>query len=244
MGNISETIKALVIANVIFFVGTLMVGEVVYRLFSLYYFESPNFYPWQPITHMFMHGNFMHILFNMYALWAFGSPVEHHLGSKKFLFFYFTAGIGAALIHTGYNYYQVHSISEIILQAGWSGEDIHRILATGEYDTSILQHVSKEQLGRLFSSFNTPAVGASGAVYGVLVAFGVLYPESKLMLIFLPVPVKAKYFIPGIILMDIFFGISGSSTGVAHWAHIGGALIGYLMIRHWKKNQFEQNRWN
>lgn len=244
MGNISETIKAIIIANVIFFVGTLLVGDIVYRLFSLYYFEGPNFYPWQPITHMFMHGGLMHILFNMYALWAFGSPVEHHLGSKKFLFFYFTAGIGAALIHTGYNYYQVHSISDIILQAGWCADDIHRILATGEYDTSILKHVSQEQLGRLFSSFNTPAVGASGAVYGVLVAFGVLYPDSKLMLIFLPVPVKAKYFIPGLILMDIFFGISGSSTGVAHWAHIGGALIGFLMIRNWKKKQFEKNRWN
>lgn len=186
----------------------------------------------------------MHILFNMYALWAFGSPVEQHLGSKKFLFFYFTAGLGAAFIHTGYNYYQVHSISEIILQAGWSADDIHRILATGEYDTAILKHISKEQLGSLFSSFNTPAVGASGAVYGVLVAFGVLYPDSKLMLIFLPVPIKAKYFIPGLILMDIFFGISGSATGVAHWAHIGGALIGFLMIRQWKRKQFEKNRWN
>lgn len=244
MGRISETIKALIIANVIFFVGTLMVGEVVYRLFSLYYFESPNFYFWQPITHMFMHGNMMHILFNMYALWAFGSPVEHHLTSKKFLFFYFTAGLGAALIHTGFNYYQVHSISEVILQAGWSVEDIQRILATGEYDTSLLNTVSKEQLSSLYMSYNTPAVGASGAVYGVLVAFGVLYPNAELMLLFLPVPVKAKYFIPGLILIDIFFGISGTSTGVAHWAHIGGALIGYLMIRHWKRNQFEQNRWH
>ena len=96
----------------------------------------------------------------------------------------------------------------------------------------------------MFSAFNTPAVGASGAVYGVLVAFGVLYPNAELMLIFLPVPVKAKYFIPGLILIDIFFGISGTSTGVAHWAHIGGALIGFLMIRQWKRNQFENNRWN
>lgn len=244
MGRISETIKSLIIANVIFFAGTYLVGEVVFRLFSLYYFESPNFYVWQPITHMFMHGGLMHILFNMYALWAFGSPVEHHLGSKRFLFFYFTAGLGAAFIHTGFNYYQVHSISEQILQAGWSAEDIHNILITGQYDTRILESINQSQLSTLYSSYNTPAVGASGAVYGVLVAFGVLYPNAELMLMFLPVPIKAKYFIPGLILMDIFLGISGTSTGVAHWAHIGGALIGFLMIRHWKRKQFEGNRWN
>lgn len=244
MDRISETIKSLIIANVIFFAGTFFVGEVVFRLFSLYYFEGPNFYVWQPLTHMFMHGGVMHILFNMYALWAFGSPVEYHLGSKRFLFFYFTAGLGAAFIHTGFNYYQVHTISEQILQAGWSSDDIHRILTTGEYDTNLLKSVTREQLNTLFSSYNVPAVGASGAVYGVLVAFGVLYPNAELMLIFLPIPVKAKYFIPGLILIDIFFGISGTSTGVAHWAHIGGALIGYLMIRNWQRNQFERNRWN
>lgn len=244
MGRISETIKSLIIANVIFFAGTYLVGDVIFRLFALYYFESPSFYVWQPLTHMFMHGGLMHILFNMYALWAFGSPVEHHLGSKRFLFFYFTAGLGAAFIHTGFNYYQVHTISEQILQAGWSSDDIHRILTTGEYDTNLLKSVTREQLNTLFASYNVPAVGASGAVYGVLVAFGVLYPNAELMLIFLPVPVKAKYFIPGLIILDLFFGISGTSTGVAHWAHIGGALIGYLMIRHWQRNQFERNRWN
>src|SRR5690625_7864167 len=98
------------------------------------------------------------------------------------------------------------------------------ILTTGEYDTTLLKSVTRDQFNTLFSSYHVPAVGASGAVYGVLVAFGVLYPNAELMLIFLPVPVKAKYFIPGLILIDIFFGISGTSTGVAHWAHIGGAL--------------------
>src|SRR5690625_6462853 len=203
MGRISETIKSLIIANVIFFAGTYFVGEVVFRLFSLYYFESPNFYVWQPLTHMFMHGGLMHILFNMYALWAFGSPVEYHLESKRFFFFYFTAGLGDAFIHTGFNYYQVHTISEQILQAGWSSDDIHRILTTGEYDTNLLKSVTRDQLNTLFSSYNVPAVGASGAVYGVLVAFGVLYLNDDLMLIFLPVPLKVKNFIPGLILIDI-----------------------------------------
>lgn len=244
MGRISETIKSLIIANVIFFIGTQLSGELMYKLFSLYYFESPNFHFWQPISHMFMHGGLMHILFNMYALWAFGSPVEYHLGSKKFLFFYFTAGIGAALIHTGYGFYQVHSISEQLIQAGWSLNDIQEIVQTGKYDTRMLNYISQADISSLYGVYNTPAVGASGAVYGVLVAFGVLYPNAELMLIFLPIPVKAKYFIPGLILIDLFFGISGSSTGIAHWAHIGGALIGFLMIRHWQRHRFDKNRWN
>lgn len=244
MGRISETIKSLIIANVIFFAGTLLVGEVVYKLFSLYYYDNPNFQYWQPLTHMFMHGNLMHILFNMYALWAFGTPVEYHLGSKNFLKFYFVAGIGAAFIHTGYNYYQVHTISEQLLHAGWSMENVQHLLSTGQYDTAIENYVSSSKLRDLYMSYNTPAVGASGAVYGILVAFGMFYPNSELMLIFLPFPIKAKYFIPGLILLDVFGGISGAPMGIAHWAHIGGALMGFLMIRNWKRNRFESNRWD
>src|SRR5699024_7251905 len=159
MGRISETIKSLIIANVIFFAGTYFMGEVVFRLFSLYYFESPNFYVWQPLTHMFMHGGIMHILFNMYSLLAFGSPVEYHLVSKRFLFFYFTAGLGAAFIHTGFNYYQVHTISEQILQAGWSSDDIHRILTTGEYDTNLLKSDTADQLNNFSLLYNVSALG-------------------------------------------------------------------------------------
>lgn len=244
MGRISETIKSLIIANIIFFVATYLIGDVVYRLFSLYYFESPYFHFWQPVSHMFMHGNFMHILFNMYALWAFGTPVEYNLNSRRFLLFFFAAGLGAALIHTGFNFFQIQSISQKIVEAGWSMEDVQRLLHTGEYDTRMLNYITQSDLSNLYGAYNTPAVGASGAVYGVLVAFGMLYPNAELMLIFLPIPVKAKYFIPGLILIDVFFGISGSSLGIAHWAHIGGALIGFLMIRHWKKHQFDRNRWN
>ena len=244
MGRITETIKVLIIINVLFFVGTLVIGDLAYRLFALYYFESPNFQYWQPLTHMFMHGGFMHILFNMYALWAFGSPLEMRWGRNKFLFFYFSAGFGAALIHTLVNFYNVNQGMEALMAAGLNKPQVLDLLITGKYNTQILNSVSQEVIQHTYDAFNTPAVGASGAIYGVLVAFGMMFPNIELMLIFLPIPIKAKYFIPVIILGDLFFGLSGTSSGVAHWAHIGGALFGFIMAWYWKKNSFDNHRWN
>lgn len=243
MGRISETIKVLIIINVLFFIGTMFTGDLAYRLFSLYYFESPDFKIWQLVTHMFMHGGFMHILFNMYALWAFGSPLEQRWGRNKFLFFYFSAGLGAALVHLGVTYLTFHSGYDALIAVGIDPSQIMTLVTTGEYNEQILEVVSKADIQDLYQRFNTPTVGASGAIYGVLVAFGIMFPNLELMLIFLPVPVKAKYFIPGLILIDVFFGISGSNTGIAHWAHIGGALFGFIMAWYWKKNSFDNTRW-
>jgi membrane associated rhomboid family serine protease len=186
----------------------------------------------------------MHILFNMYALWAFGSPLEQIWGRKKFLFFYFSAGLGAALIHTLVNYYQVQEGMSALLNIGMNQTEIINMLTTGQYNSGILESVSVERIEALYASFNIPAVGASGAIYGVLVAFGLMYPNAELMLIFLPIPIKAKYFIPLIIVGDLFFGITGTSTGVAHFAHLGGALFGFIMAYYWKKNSFDSHRWN
>jgi len=246
MGRITDTVKALIIVNVIFFIGTQLLGETAYKLFSLYYFESPNFQYWQVITHMFMHGGLMHILFNMYALWAFGTPLEMRWGRNKFLFFYFSAGLGAALIHTLYNYYQFHTGFDALAATGVPTSEIWQLLndtlQPGSYrDIPVL---GTELSQSFFNAYNVPAVGASGAIYGILVAFGMMFPNTELMLIFFPVPVKAKYFIPGLILMDLFFGISGSPMGIAHWAHIGGALFGFIMAWYWRKNDMNKYRWN
>ena len=170
----------------------------------------------------------------VYAMW----------GRNKFLFFYFSAGFGAALIHTLVNYYQVENASEILLNAGMSQADITNLLTTGQYNSSILNSVSIETIQSAYNSFNIPAVGASGAVYGILVAFGMMFPNSELMLMFFPVPIKAKYFIPLLLLGDLFFGISGAGTGIAHFAHLGGALFGFIMSWYWKKNSFDSHRWN
>ena len=244
MARITETIKVLIIINVLFFVGTMIIGDLAYRLFALYYFENPNFQYWQPVTSMFMHGGIMHILFNMYALWAFGSPLEMRWGRNRFLFFYFSAGLGAALIHTAANFYQVHSGMEALLAAGLDENQILDILTTGKYSTHILDFVPQGVIQSTYDAFNIPAVGASGAIYGVLVAFGLMFPNIELMLIFLPIPIKAKYFIPALILIDLFFGLSGTASGIAHFAHIGGALFGFIMAYYWKKNSFDNHRWN
>jgi len=248
MGRISETIKTLVIIHVIFFIGTFIIKDTAYRLYSLYYFESPNFQYWQPLTHMFMHGGFMHILFNMYALWAFGSPLEQIWGRKKFLFFYFSAGLGAALIHTLVNYYNVHTGMEALIAGGWTEGEVMNYFINGEGGSEkILESISYDTIQSYYYSFNVPAVGASGAIYGVLVAFGLMFPNAELMLIFFPVPIKAKYFIPGLILLDLFSGVTGFSVfgqGIAHWAHIGGALFGFIMAWYWKKNSFDKYRWD
>ncbi len=247
MGRITETVKVLLIINVLFFVGTQLLGETSYRLFSLWFFENENFQVWQIVTHMFMHGGFTHILFNMYALWAFGSPIEQMLGQKKFLFFYFSAGIGAALIHTLVNYYHFQTGFNALLDAGMNTEAIYRLLETGQYNTAILDSVSQGLLQEFYESVNTPAVGASGAIYGILVAFGMMFPNIELFLLFVPVPIKAKYFIPALIAIDLFSGFTGYSLfggGIAHFAHVGGALFGFIMMWYWKKNQFDQNRWD
>jgi len=244
MGKISETIKALIIINVIFFIGSALLGDAAIKLFALFFFENPNFQVWQPLTHMFMHDGIMHIAFNMYGLWAFGSPLEQMWGRKKFLFFYFSAGFGAALIHTFANYYQVQSATELLLNAGMSLADITNLLVTGQSSSPFLSSIPMETIQSAYDSFNSPALGASGAVYGVLVAFGMMFPNAELMLIFFPVPIKAKYFIPLLLVGDLVFGISGAATGIAHFAHLGGAFFGFIMAYYWKKNSFDSHRWN
>ncbi|SRX55683.1 rhomboid family intramembrane serine protease [Aequorivita sp. CIP111184] len=244
MGKITDTVKFLLILNVLFFIGSQFTGGLAERLFALYYFENPSFQYWQPLTSMFMHANFFHILFNMYALWAFGSPLEMRWGQKKFLFFYFSAGLGSALIYTLVNYFQLHNGMDALMNAGMTHQQVMDFLNSGSYNTSILESVSQDTIQDMYNTYNGIALGASGAVYGVLVAFGMLFPNIELMLIFLPIPIKAKYFIPAIILMDVIFGITGTPTGIAHWAHVGGALFGFIMAWYWKKNSFDNHRWN
>ena len=249
MNQITGTIKHLIIINVIFFAATQFLGDVLYTNLSLYYPTNPNFGLWQFISHMFMHGGMMHILFNMYALWAFGSPLETMWGKNKFLFFYFATGLGAGALYTLVNYYQFSGIYEQLVSIGLSADDINNLLESGKYNTAIESSIPIDKIREFYQIFHTPAVGASGAIYGVLVAFAFKFPEAELMLMFIPVPVKAKYFIPAIVALDLFSGLTGFSVfgafgggGIAHFAHVGGALIGYLLMLYFQKTQFR--RWN
>ncbi|WP_188467071.1 rhomboid family intramembrane serine protease [Bizionia arctica] len=254
MNNITDTVKHLIIINVVMFIGTLAIGGLAfgentlfYDWFALHFPKNPAFQPWQIITHMFMHGGFMHILFNMFALWMFGTAVERQLGAKKFLFIYISAGLGAVLFQLGFYYFNFLPGYNELINSGLSNEMVVEMLNTGQTTAN----VNDTQLGilqNLFQIFHASMVGASGCIMGILAAFGMMNPDAKLMLIFLPVPIKAKYFIPGIILLDVISAITGQSffspSNTAYMAHIGGALTGFIIMWYWKKTQFNKNRWN
>ncbi|WP_282135113.1 rhomboid family intramembrane serine protease [Seonamhaeicola maritimus] len=248
MMRISETVKHLLIINVIMFIGTMAIGEGVlfYDWFAMHFPKSEAFQPWQVVTHMFMHGGMTHLFFNMFALWMFGTPVEQVLGSKRFLFIYFSAGLGAVAMQLGYYYYQYLPGFDSLIASGLSSDEIIQMLSTNRVVEGTSQ-VQVTLLQNIFPIFNASMVGASGCLMGIMAAFGMMNPNAELMLIFLPIPIKAKYFIPGIILIDLISGISGQSIfgygNIAHFAHVGGALTGFLIMWYWKKKQFNRNRW-
>ena len=235
MRSVPETIKQLIIINIIFYFGSQFLGDLSYDILALHYFENDKFIISQLISHMFMHGSPSHILFNMFGLWMFGSPLEQMWGKQKFLFFYFSAGLGAAALQMLVYHAQVQALYDVIETNNLSLSD----------PGILLNYMSQNDYNQALSSFNSVMVGASGAIYGVLVAFAFSFPNSKLMLLFPPIPIKAKYFVPLLIVIDLFFGLSSFSIGsIAHFAHIGGALIGLIMVLYWRKNQFNSNRWN
>lgn len=250
--RMTETVKQLLIINIIFFIGSQFVANA-YPLFSLYYPENPNFRIWQPLTSMFMHApmpNLMHIVFNMFALVSFGAALEHYWGTKKFIFFYISCGLGAALLHVGVNYFTFHHVLNLLVENGQDKAEILKILAEGKYDTNWQNIIPLSDFNSFMGSYLGTAVGASGAIYGLLTAFAFMFPMAELGIMFIPIPIKAKYFVPGIIAIDLFLGFKGSSlfgaggTGIAHFAHVGGAITGFLMMWYWKKNQFNKNRWD
>jgi len=201
--RIPPVTRSILIVNVIMFVATLVNENFMIGTFAMFYPASPLFRWWQPLTHMFMHGGWWHILFNMYTLVMFGMVVERALGTKKFLILYFVAGFGAVVLHTGVEWLQAQSLSP--------------------------------NSAAYIDLLRTPVVGASGAIYGVLVAFAMLYPEARMTLIFPPVTLDAKWMVAIFIGIELLTGITGTQMGVAHFAHLGGALFGFLLVLYWRK---------
>ena len=206
--RIPPVTRSLLIVNVIMFVATLINEDFMIRTFAMFYPASPLFRWWQPLTHMFMHGGWWHILFNMYTLVMFGMVVERALGTKKFLILYFVTGLGAVALHTGVEWL-----------------DIHRLAASTDMSAQ----------ASVIDILRTPMVGASGAIYGVLVAFAMLYPEARMTLIFPPVTLDAKWMVIIFVGIELLTGITGTQVGIAHFAHLGGALFGFLLILYWRK---------
>lgn len=222
MNNITPVVKNLLIINVIFFFATWLFqqqGIQLERYLAVFYFDAPLFKIWQPITYMFMHANIAHIFFNMFALYSFGSILEAHWGGKRFINFYLITGLGA-----------------LALQWGVQAFEVAQITGSAINDLQTLDINNQTLLG----IYTGPMVGASGAIFGILVAFAMLYPNLELYIMFIPVPVKAKYIVPVYILVELSLGvvkIPGDS--IAHFAHLGGALIGFILVKLWRnKNTY------
>ncbi|MDW9381342.1 rhomboid family intramembrane serine protease [Chryseobacterium sp. JV558] len=239
--NIPPITRNIIIINVIVFIVTYFMGNQMINYLAGFYPFSPLFHSWQIITHMFMHGSIMHILFNMMTLFSFGPILEQTLGDKKYLILYFVSGLGAFFLFNLWNFVEVQQLSHELEQLGFnvnaylSGANVEFAGNTG----SVLKQ--KELLKSLTDILTTPMVGASGAIFGVVAAFATLYPDSKIGIMFIPVPIKVKYLLPIIVVGSVYLGVSGNGGGIAHLAHVGGALVGWLLALIWKKHLYRFN---
>jgi len=211
LDNVPKVTRNLLIINILMFIGFLLNQTKMTTMFALFYPASPYFHWWQYITHMFMHGGWWHIIFNMYTLFIFGSVLERIIGEKKFLIFYFVCGLGAAALHTGVEYLQAQSYMAQIAQGNTAAMQAYQTLKM------------------------TPTVGASGAIYGLLIGYAMLFPNAQLTLVFPPITLTAKWWIIIFAVIELVTGVTGMAAGIAHFAHLGGMLFGFLLIRYWKK---------
>lgn len=235
---IPPVVKNLIIINAIMLLATYvleMKGIDLTKILGLYYFESPDFRPYQLVTHMFMHGGFMHLLFNMFALWMFGRVLESVWGPKRFFIYYFVTGLGAAVFYTFVNYLEFQ-----YLAGKMTLENVQMVMTQGTEIFNQGKNFTDVTAGKLNLILNVPTVGASGAVFGILLGFGMLFPNTELMLLFPPIPIKAKYFVLGYGAIELFSGIANTGDNIAHFAHLGGMLFGFIMIKYWnrKTNNF------
>ncbi|GAB2697194.1 rhomboid family intramembrane serine protease [Mucilaginibacter koreensis] len=221
LANLTPVVKNILILNVIFFIATYVLeksGIDLSQHLAAYYFDSPNFRVWQIISYMFMHANIMHIFFNMFALFVFGPALEYSLGPKRFLQLYFITGVGALLLQWAVQAIQVHPIIGGYLI----------------YHHDISPFTNRPGFEQLQEVYYGAIVGASGAIFGLLVAFGMLFPNVELFIMFIPLPIKAKYAVIGYILIELYSGVAQyGGDNVAHFAHLGGALFGFILIKIW-----------
>jgi membrane associated rhomboid family serine protease len=240
-GFLPPVVKNLIIINGLFFLATVVLGNVMNidltDLLGLHYFASDQFSPYQFISYMFMHGNISHIFFNMFALWMFGSVLEQVWGPKKFLIYYMITGIGAALIQMLVIYIQVYNV-----ELSMTPEQIAQVRETGYQVLQNQQNFADPMMGKLNALYNMTTIGASGAVFGLLLAFGMLFPNSLIYLYFF-IPIKAKWFVIIYGAIELFSGVAYTGSNIAHFAHLGGMIFGFFLIIYWKKKS-EKHRDN
>ncbi|MGM0496688.1 MAG: rhomboid family intramembrane serine protease [Bacteroidota bacterium] len=229
-------VKNLIIINVLMLLARFTAEQVFqvnlnYEL-GLFYPASHQFEPYQIVTHMFMHGGMAHLFFNMFALWMFGRVLENVWGGKRFFIYFFITGFGAAFLHMLVNHIHIQSIMSQMSQ-----DKIDMVMAEGHNIILQQKNYSQPLMGKLNAMLNVPTVGASGAVFGILLAFGMLFPNTQLMLLFPPIPIKAKYFVIMYGALELFLGVSQPGSNVAHFAHLGGMLFGFILLKIWNMNK-------
>ena len=250
--ELPEVVKNLLIINGLLFLATISLeslGFDLVKILGLHPFQSPDFRPHQIITHLFMHGNFTHLFFNMFALWMFGKILENVWGGKRFITYYIITGLGAMILYSIVQQIQISlievkmSVEQIQQVSSQQGYECYRKLVDlskvgqGLTDYGYRQYgIIGSEMKSLLSLYHTPVVGASGAVFGLLLAFGMLFPNTLLYLYF-AIPVKAKYFVIAYALLEIYFVIiNNPADNVAHFAHLGGMIFGFFLIKYWRKN--------
>lgn len=244
LGNMPPVVKNLLLLNVIMFIVTQlgeMQGIPMTYLLGGYVFNSPYFEPYQMVTHFFMHGGIFHIFFNMFALVVFGSALEQVWGPKRFFIFYVATAIGAFFLHQIVGYIEVSAIESDLIAAGYDLYNLQDNIAQlreGSINTFNIIPGTNNLVQDYISGISVPVVGASGAVYGVLVGFGYLFPNTRLMLLFPPIPIKAKWLV--MIMVGIAFYNSFQNNpgdNIAHLAHLGGAIVGFIIVLIWQKDK-------
>ncbi|MFP4041214.1 MAG: rhomboid family intramembrane serine protease [Bacteroidales bacterium] len=229
-------VKNLIIINVLMLLAGFTAEHVFHirlnYILGMYYPGSEQFEPYQLITHIFMHGGLAHLFFNMFALWMFGRVLENVWGHKRFFIYFFVTALGAAFLHMLVNHIQIQS-----LLAQMDPENISTVMTEGFDTIRQGKNFSDPQMGRLNLMINIPTVGASGAVFGVLLAFGMLFPNTQLLLIFPPIPIKAKYFVIFYGVLELWLGITQPGSNVAHFAHLGGMIFGFILLKLWNMNK-------
>jgi membrane associated rhomboid family serine protease len=227
-------VKNIILLNVLMLLITWAVKSVfgtdLTMVLGLYFPKSEHFMPVQILSHMFMHGGFLHLLFNMYALFLFGQILENVWGPKRFLIYYMVCGLGAAFTHESVIFFQYHHLVQII-----NPDNLTLVFDKGSEYISQGKVFTDPAMQKLQILLNTPTVGASGAIFGVLLAFGVLFPNTQLMIIFPPIPIKAKYLVIGYGAIELYLAVTQPGSNIAHAAHLGGMLFGYILLRYWRK---------
>ena len=233
MNNIPTITKNLIAINVLMFLAHLVAeqqGVDLRAILGLHFYMSADFQPYQLVTYMFMHASFSHLFFNMFALFIFGGTMERAWGEKRFLLYYLVAGVGAALLQE-----TVGLMRYNVIAGSMNPLEVEYVLTHGLEALNQGKNFVVPSLAELNLVVNLPAVGASGAVYAILLGFGMQFPNERMFVFPIPFPIKAKYFVVGYAVIELYLGVSGTADGVAHFAHLGGMLFGFLLILYWRK---------